>query len=76
MSLVASLGEAPAFDAGDQDASWKTPSYVNLVETSILVRLGTIEFVVISSYGISLSLADGQQAKFYDFCESVGQMEF
>ena len=60
-----------------RDGSWKTPSYGNLVETGILVRVGTIEFVVMSSYGdILITRRSGNQAKFYDFCESVGQMEF
>ena len=33
------------------DVSWKRPDYGNLVEVGITVRLGTLEFLVMSSYG-------------------------
>jgi hypothetical protein len=60
-----------------RDASWKRPGYGNLVEVGIPVRLGTIEFAVMSSYeDILIYRRSGNKAKFYDFCESVRQMEF
>lgn len=59
------------------DASWKRPDYGNPVEVGIPVRLGTIEFAVMSSYGdILICRRTGNKAAFYDFCESVRQMEF
>jgi hypothetical protein len=60
-----------------RDASWKRPDYGNLVEVGIPVRLGTIEFAVMSRYEeILIYRRSGNKAKFYDFCESVRQMEF
>jgi hypothetical protein len=60
-----------------RDVSWKRPDYGNLVEVGIPVRLGTIEFAVMSSYEeIFIYRRSGNKAKFYDFCESVRQMEF
>jgi hypothetical protein len=60
-----------------RDASWKRPGYGNLVEVGIPVRLGTIEFAVMSSYEeILICRRSGNKATFYNFCESVGQMEF
>ncbi len=59
------------------DASWKRPGYGNLVEVGIPVRLGTIEFAIMSSYGdILIYRRSGNKAEFYDFCESLRQMEF
>ena len=59
------------------DVSWKRPGYGKLVEVGIPVRLGTIEFAVMSSYGdILIYRRAGNKATFYDFCESVRQMEF
>jgi hypothetical protein len=59
------------------DVSWKRPGYGKLVEVDIPARLGTIEFAVMSSYGdILIYRRTGNKAAFYDFCESVRQMEF
>jgi hypothetical protein len=59
------------------DASWKRPGYGNLAEVGIPVRLGTIEFLIMSSYGdILIYRKSGNKAKFYEFCDSVRQMEF
>jgi len=60
-----------------RDVSWKRPGYGNLAEVGIPVRLETIEFVVMSSYSdILIYRRSGNKARFYDFCESVRQMEF
>jgi hypothetical protein len=59
------------------DPSWKRPGYGNLVEVGIPVRLGTIEFLIMSSHGdILIYRKSGNKAKFYEFCDSVRQMEF
>ncbi|MGC3968482.1 MAG: hypothetical protein QM775_14225 [Pirellulales bacterium] len=64
-------------DCKIEDASWKSSDYGNLVEVGIPVRLGTIEFRVMSSYGdIFLYRRSGNKTKFYELCETIGQMEF
>jgi hypothetical protein len=60
-----------------RDVRWKRPGFGNLAEVGIPVRLETIEFVVMSSYSdILIYRRSGNKARFYDFCESVRQMEF
>lgn len=63
-------------DCDIRDASWKSSGYGKLVEHGIRMRLGTIEFDVMCSYGdIFLSRKSGNKEKFLEFCERVRNMD-
>lgn len=58
------------------DESWKSSGYGKLVEIGIPVRLGTIEFSVMSSYGdILISRIAGNTGKFYALCDEIRQLD-
>jgi hypothetical protein len=58
------------------NAGWKSSGYGALVERGIPVRLGTIQFEIMCSYGdIFFRRLSGNKAKFYEFCESVREMD-
>jgi len=63
-------------DCEIRNAGWKSSGYGDLVEVGIRVRLGTIEFAIMCSYeDILLRRLSGNKATFYEFCESVREMD-
>ena len=63
-------------DCEIRNTGWKSSGYGDLVEVGIAVRLGTLEFEIMCSYeDIFLRRLSGNKAKFYEFCESVREMD-
>ena len=63
-------------DCEIRNTGWKSSGYGDLVEVGIPVRLGTIEFEIMCSYeDIFLRRLSGNKAKFYEFCESIRELD-
>lgn len=58
-------------------SAWKPPGYGALVEKGVRVKLDNIEFIIMCSYeDIIIERISGNKAKFYQFCESIREMDF